>query len=540
MKRLAIILFLYSPIVFGQYNYLKNNGFEELNNPNIDFSATKFGLFDPHEGRMGEIKDWNTRTVYYSGCTLCYGGGAKEILEHSPDVYGDRIGTSIKQFKGQLCIGAGSASNEIFQQNLKKKLFPGNYIFSGYTKQKHSYTFPNIEYISLSLSDNLLEFECENDCQALGNYESCFYDYENGFLGAKLPDVTYDFGYSDVLKNRFNQKSWHNFNFNFNLTKKDLDHACFDYQGHVLNYRPTNCFELYNEPQTYSYFDEFSIQRASCFCIDDWWLENRHIVSNETIQVKENLRLGYNVENVTDNGDVIIDGNNIKVKAGKSVRLEPGTIIKSGSNAIVKIEPCSFKNSDPNKPPKLLFMNDVFSPNATDPRDQNITIGVENATDYFLQVFSRWGDLVLERSGQIADNNITMIEPFNPNDYPNENYVYQLWICNCNDDCYFDYGSILFIKSAVDEKNINNSFIYPNPTSTNVNISFPLEYSKVDIIISDLNGKNINLNLLNESIIGNLKVFSYDVSNLSVGTYNVSIYENKVLKKFGKFIKNEK
>lgn len=78
--------------------------------------------------------------------------------------------------------------------------------------------------------------------------------------------------------------------------------------------------------------------------------------------------------------------------------------------------------------------------------------------------------------------------------------------------------------SSIPETIISNISLYPNPTKTNCTIAGELltPAKDIKIIISDLNGKTIKEIVKNDISVGAFN-YTFDVSNLITGTYNISI-----------------
>jgi len=86
------------------------------------------------------------------------------------------------------------------------------------------------------------------------------------------------------------------------------------------------------------------------------------------------------------------------------------------------------------------------------------------------------------------------------------------------DTCTFILNSMPTSISSFDELN-NNVIIYPNPSSSIINIESIKDFN--NIIISDLSGKQVIKNKFNFS-----NAINTDVSLLPLGLYFVSIYNN--------------
>lgn len=101
-----------------------------------------------------------------------------------------------------------------------------------------------------------------------------------------------------------------------------------------------------------------------------------------------------------------------------------------------------------------------------------------------------------------------------------------------NDLLYYDIYSLSGTLSIAQEDYLLNAqriFSFPNPSSTKINITNPLEnYENEKIEVYDMNGRKV----LEKEIIGNGENIELDISNLSQGVYNYKIrnYGNKFIK----------
>ncbi len=519
MNKIIIIIFLITLNikVNCQYNYLSNGGFNILKS-----SYTGVGtLFnDCGEAEVDQCIDWGTRTVkYIATCgTKC---GQTTILEHSPDLKAKLCNPFLITHKGNCCIGAGAENFEMIQQNIARKLMPGKYIFSGFVKNDRNDV--KQETLSLYFHDDALKFECEDDCNAFLSDDNCYYEFDNE------PEFNFEYNYNNDCRNSNGNKSWHQFVYEFDAAfETGINNFAFMYRGGDKNAR------LYcsNTDFYYSFFDEFFLQRKSCMCTDDYWIENRTI-HNETIQANENIRVGYNVENVTPNGNVIFQGTNNVLRAGKSVTIEPGTILSSGADVKVEIANCYFK--DNGTMPSVTFLSNAA---AYGTANHDIVLGVNNATDYYIEMFNQWGVKIMAKTGQISPDNITKIEP--PYDkIPNSQVVtYQLWVYNCVTESSIKNGSITLLKNSINSDNLTSVNLFPNPVEnkTKLEIKNLTFLSNIDLIVYNIDGKIVK-EYSDIEVIENGVNLDLDISDLVKGNYFLKILNNGIQLKTEKIVK---
>lgn len=504
----------------GQYNYIKNNGFDQLKNPNKQYWPVPYGTCN---GDVDDCVDWNTRTVkYQSNCgTIC---GATTVLEHSPDLRGTNCGNQgISPFSGDYCIGAGAYNQELFQQNLKKELIPGRYILTGFTKRKGIRSTNAI--ISVYLNDDYVEYDCEDDCNAFKNLDNCYYELDSD------PILTRDYYFDNECKSANGNINWHNFNYEFNINREKINTLSLVYEGQSKRQKLA-CFGS----DDYMYFDELFLQRKSCYCIDNLWIENRTFKDKEEVQASNTIRLGFNVDNVTTNGNVVFDGKDIVVRAGQSIKIEPGVVIKSGANFNARIENCKTKFQG--KTPKVAYFSNAALQNASNPINRNWVLVGEDATDYFIQIFNRWGELVAEQADQFKSDNTAEIYP--PYSLPQGTYVYQLWVYNCDNSSEIKKGSLSMLKSTTQNKEDDIVSFYPNPAHNNLKINIPglKEDDNIQIEIFSLDGKLNIKKSINTKLSSNSNLIEeVDIENLGKGIYILKVLKNEVQYFTDKFVK---
>lgn len=474
------------------------------------------------------LSDWRTRTKHY--CNSCYPASkAIYMYEHSPDLNSKLCSNTDPDrtvFKGQNSIFMAANNKEIAMQTMNKKLWPGHYIFSGFLLPETAgllYT-PNTEnFFSIHFNDEDLSFKSESNCYNLLESSPDYYEFNDE------PLFSFDFNFNNTCKNALNKMSYHFFSYeigsDFGMDK--IDNFTLEYHGAQKNQRYD-----YNNPVLSEgiNFDEISLQRKSCYCPDDLWIEN-YSFYNAKIQANETIRLGFNVENVTQNGNVTISGDKNVFSAGKSVTLENGTITTPGSKYTIKIQPCSFKTGN-----MSASMSTAAAKNATKPFNDYWHINSSNATDYYFELFNRWGDKVKTYYGQFDDNGKALIFP--PYDRDDQSFVGQLRVFNCDGTEKFIKVDMLYMFKNTSNLFENTISLYPNPAKDELNIIFSKVQNSNNYVIEiiDIIGKRITENNINFDNKSDFVQTKLNLESFSNGIYFVNIYNGKTKLYTNKFV----
>ena len=189
----------------------------------------------------------------------------------------------------------------------------------------------------------------------------------------------------------------------------------------------------------------------------------------------------------------------------------------------------SFSNSSSDHSVMICFLRSSSSTypevrvvNCDDNWDWSSSTSVKEGNSYVSgDATTRWGDYTGISRRHSASKEVWLAGQYGTSD----NY-FETWIAQVLDQ----------EPSKVDENDINNSDItvYPNPIVSNFQIQFNIEKSsKVEITISDINGKIIKL-LFKDNLTAGTNILSFNKNELTTGIYFLNIKANN------KIIKNEK
>jgi hypothetical protein len=548
MKIIILTVFSFSlfsyniaQVTFEELNYFKNSSFEEFKE-NETYPA--------HQHQFYKLKNWTSRTLFeYQGPSAH--PSPSICCFHSPDWFIDGVTSTnynfpyLEPFTGNGF--AGMAPFEMMQQRFsmpiqknRKMLFTSYILYSDDPPVNYNYN----RKFEVLFSQNQTEYKKEYPNLIMGSgfpvdYLDCSEDYR------KINKITLDF---DLNVNGLDIQSVGAGNW-------------FPIELEFFNTANTNRLEWFSLNQssefdyctdTYFTYDDFSIIPASCNeCPVAQFIQNKAYthLSENLIKAQHAVVIGSHIKPPINGqggfGEVFFGGSpvpgygsSVKIEAGNEIVFKPGTIIQAGASVQTEIKPCVIENGVDD-----LTALAVTGVNGCSGNSDFVIF--TNATDYFVQIYDRWGALVAEKQGELipGNNNDNIRIPYGYQnfevDFFGHVFVWQAWISNCKETKFFSGNVTVFYNCSNKTEHIAESFkddllwnVFPNPANENLHIQIESNSNSSKIIqVFNLNGALVLEKKYRENS------FVVDVSNLSSGVYSIRLINNDE-SKIKTFVKN--
>lgn len=265
-------------------------------------------------------------------------------------------------------------------------------------------------------------------------------------------------------------------------------------------------------------------EQAPCDgCID-------HIVYKNTDQLPTITRTSNYIYG--GDGVTVKNGQNVSFKS-PSIELLSGFLVEPGSNFQAIPEVCNLLNYT-DVPINYVGHNAINNYQVVKCINPIYTIEATGVIYYSFEVYNQLGQLVYNTNGTATSNHIVV---WNASNVASGWYEVKSSLLNCSDSDIRTYnllvtqGNCIMINPSdtIPDKESRNRkeaiTVYPNPANEELNVFYSINNSSSVMVITDMNGKEMYNNQVNNDIGANRK--KIDTSHFPNGTYILRIFTNE-------------